>query len=144
LLGRAILLCIRRAILGRLIFAIKQRPWNLVLIFIVICLYLINNLYLKMNTTGLVQRFFVCYFNDLICPLLFMSYSNLLLFTVNRELSRFLWIMLVGLLSGVVWELCGQIFKPSAVADIYDLVCYIIGAFLYWLINRINRGKTNG
>lgn len=54
-----------------IIKSIRKRPLNIILIQLVIVAYLINNLFFKVYTSGAVQQFFICYFNDLICPLLF-------------------------------------------------------------------------
>lgn len=121
----------------KILISIKKKPINLVLICIVLCLYFLNNLYLKENTSGLLQKFLICHFNDFICPLFFVSYSNLLLITVNRELKKLKWIMLFGLCSGLVWEFFAPVIKPSSVTDFLDLFFYSMGTFLYWIIVKI-------
>ena len=96
------------------------------------------NIKLKNNTEGLIQRFLICHFNDLMCPLLFISYSNMLLITVNKELTKLTWIMVLGIFSGLVWEFVAPVIKPSAVIDVIDLLFYALGTFLYWCIIKIN------
>ena len=117
--------------------SIMQKPINLFLMFIVLFLYLLNNLYLKGHTEGCIQRFLLCYFNDLICPLFFIAYSNLLLISVNREIKKLKWIMTFGFCSGLIWEFVAPLIKPSSVTDILDLLFYTVGTFMYWCIVNI-------
>ncbi len=78
--------------------SIRKRPLNIILIFIGAMLYLINNLFLKENLPRTISWFFTGYFNDLICPLIFFSYANMLLLTTGRELQRlfFCWLLRQG------------------------------------------------
>jgi len=118
----------------KLLFSIKTRPLNIILIAIVLILYFLNNNVFKVYTTGLLQRFFISYFNDLMCPLFFVSYSNLLLITVNKEMRKLHWILLLCLSAGLLWEFVAPLVKHSSVTDFFDLLCYLIGAAVYWLI----------
>ena len=117
--------------------SIKKRPINLILIVVVICLYFFNNIYVKDHTAGMVNEFFICYFNDLICPLFFISYSNLLLLTVGREIKRLKWILIFGFVSALIWEFLAPVLKDGSVTDLIDIVCYMTGTVIYWLILRL-------
>ena len=101
---------------------------------IVLCLYFFNNLYLKENTSGLLQKFLICHFNDFMCPIFLFSYSNILLITVNREIKKLNWLMLFGLCSGFVWEFFAPVIKTASVTDAIDLIFYVLGTYLYWII----------
>ncbi len=129
----------REEYLVKILDSIKQKPINMILICIVLFLYIINNIYLKENTSNILNRFLICHFNDFICPLFFVSYSNLLLITVNRELKKLKWIMLFVLCSGLIWEFFAPVIKPSSVTDFIDLFFYMLGTFLYWWITKIYR-----
>lgn len=118
----------------KILLSIKSKPFNLILMILIPLLYLANNFYFKKVATGVFSIFFVGYFNDLICPLFLLSYSNFLLLVVDKELKKLHWILLFMLVCGCIWEFVTPLFKPSSVTDILDLVCYICGAFLYWLI----------
>ncbi len=121
--------------------SIRKRPLNIILIFGVGALYLINNSYLKVHTTGVLQAFFIGYFNDLICPLFLLSYSNLLLLAVDRELTHLWAICVITVISGCIWEFAAPLVKKTSVTDPMDIVCYIIGAIAYWVILSFSRGK---
>ena len=117
--------------------SIKQKPINLVLMIMVLFLYLLNNKYLKIHTEGIFQKFLICHFNDFICPLFFIAYSNLLLIGVNRELKEFKRVMIFGFCAGLIWEFVAPLIKPSSVTDILDLLFYTLGTFLYWCILKL-------
>lgn len=118
----------------KLVESIRKRPINLILIIFVISAYLFNNLFVKEHSSGLLRLFFVGYFNDLICPLFFFSYANMLLITVNKEISL-LWVTcLISLCTSCVWEFVAPLMKPSSTTDPLDIVCYVIGGIMYWTI----------
>ena len=79
----------------------------------------------------------ICHFNDLICPVFLLSYSNLLLITVNKEIRRLKWLMMLGISSGLVWEFVAPIIKTTSTTDAVDLFFYTLGSGLYWCIIRL-------
>lgn len=117
--------------------SIKQKPVNLVLMILVLFLYFLNNSYLKMCTHGGFQKFLICHFNDFICPLFFIAYSNLLLISVNKEMKKLKSIMIFGFSSGLVWEFVAPLIKTTSVTDVLDLLFYTLGTFLYWCIIKL-------
>lgn len=129
--------------MNKILTSIKAKPVNLILIILVPCLYLLNNLYLKNHTGGVLQYFMICHFNDLICPLFFIAYSNLLLLTVGRELRKLHWVLLFGICAGLIWEFFAPVIKPSATTDWIDLVFYTLGTALYWCILKAFPGRRS-
>lgn len=127
----------------KIVESIRKRPINLILIVFVISAYLLNIFFLKDYSHRLLKLFFVCYFNDLICPLFFFSYANMLLITVSREITRLWLICLISVCTSCVWEFVAPLMKPSSTADPLDILCYITGGILYWVILRYikNKGK---
>ena len=123
--------------MAKIFSSIRKTPINLILIIAVLLLYFLNNMFLKWHTTGIVQEFFICYFNDLMCPIFFLSYSNLLLLGINMELKKLHWILLYGFCAGLIWEFVGPLIKVSSVTDFFDLVCYLLGSIFYWGITRL-------
>lgn len=129
----------------KIILSIKKRPINIIFIVLTLVLYFINNLLFKKITTGALYLFMKGYFNDLICPFFFISYCNLLLLTVNKEMVKLHWLLLFSLCAGLVWEFVAPLIKENSVTDILDLVCYLVGTFFYWLLLKINRNhKSRG
>lgn len=114
----------------------------MVLIVLVIILYIFNNGVLKQISCGGIHYFFVCYFNDFLCPLFFVAYCNLLLLLVEKELLKLKWILLLCLSTSLIWEYFAPLLKPTATADMLDILFYLLGGFLYWLILKLNTLKT--
>lgn len=125
----------------KLIESVRTRPVNLILMVAVLGLYFLNNLVLKEHTTGAVQYFCICFLNDLMCPLFFLGYCNLLLITSGRELKKLPWVMLLCFAASLVWEFFAPVIKPSSTTDLLDLVCYTLGGFLYWCILKLTTPK---
>lgn len=130
-----------------LFISVQKRPVNILLMIFVSGLYLANNLIIKPNSDGILHMFFCCYFNDLICPLFFFAYTNMLLLTVDKELTNFWAICGMGVVVSVAWEYGAPYLKPSSVSDPVDIVCYIAGSVLYWgllkLYIYIQKRKSN-
>ena len=128
----------------KIVESIRKRPVNLMLLILVVFAYWINNLFLKEHSGGLLRVFFIGYFNDLICPLFFFSYVNMLLITVGKEIARLWVICLVSLCTSCVWEFVAPLMKPSSTTDPLDIFCYITGGVVYWAILRYIKNKTEG
>ena len=128
------LIYLRDEMIKKLLKSIKYRPLNAILIVSVLFLYFLNNSVLKNITTGIVYEYCVCYLNDLICPLFFLAYSNLLLITVRKELTSLRSILLVSIPAGLIWEFVAPLMKSSSVTDPIDLICYLLGSLIYWWI----------
>lgn len=114
--------------------SIRKRPLNIILIFIGAMLYLINNLFLKENLPRTISWFFTGYFNDLICPLIFFSYANMLLLTTGRELQRLFFLLAAAAGAGFVWEFAAPLWKDGSVTDPADMLCYFAGSIVYWFL----------
>lgn len=121
---------------NKIICGIKNKPENIILLSLSVVFYFFNNCYLKTHTTGFYNTFFICYFNDLICPLFFLPYTNLLLFVIEKEISRFYQILLVCIFCGVIWEYFAPILKPSSTTDMFDILCYVSGGIIYLFIQK--------
>ena len=76
----------------------KRNLVNFVLAIAVPILYLSNNYFFKWHTSGFLHYLLVCHFNDFLASLLLLSFSNLLLETVNKEISSFPAVLLLCLL----------------------------------------------
>ena len=129
--------------------SLLKRPINLYLLLIALAAYCFNRFCLKpylcrLEESSVIRYFFVCYFNDLICPLLFFSYANILLVSINRELKKLSLILLIGFGTSIIWEFVAPLFKPTATTDLVDILCYMIGAVVYWAVLRrsVNGQRT--
>ena len=121
----------------KILLSIKKRPLNPVLIGTMAVLYLLNNLWFKRSMTEEVRWFFTGYFNDLICPLIFFSYVNILLLTADREMTGFLPLTASAAGAGLFWEFVAPLIKPGSVPDPADMLCYLAGGVGYWFLLRL-------
>lgn len=118
----------------KILNSIKKRPLNIILMFVSVSLYSVNNLIIKKNTDGLIYIFFVSYFNDLLCPYFFLSYANLLLITSQKEMTKIRILLPVCMAAGCVWEFLAPYMKKGSVTDVGDLVCYFVSTIGYWAL----------
>lgn len=115
----------------------RKTIFNLVLILFSASLYLLNNLFFKKISTGILYYFFTGYFNDLLCPLFFVSYANIMLNFIQKEIAKLQHILLFCFIAGLFWEFIAPLMKKTSVTDFFDLLCYCIGGFLYWVISIV-------
>ena len=122
---------------------IKRNKFEIILVVATASFYFLNNFVFKEISTGVMHYFLACYFNDLICPIGFLAYMNIMLSLINKKLEKIYQILIFCFVCGVVWEFIAPLLKESSVTDFYDLLCYCIGGVLYWTINIkiINRFK---
>lgn len=111
--------------------------FSLIIIAVVGLLYMINNIFIKTNIDGNIGIFLKGYFNDLLAPFFILSYSNFLLSFTNKNLYKFSHIVLFCFFCGIVWEFFAPLIKPESVTDILDMICYLIGGILYWVLLKI-------
>ena len=115
---------------------IEKKQLDFFLVFVTVSFYLLNTFIFKKIHTGIFHYFFVCYFNDLICPIGFLAYVNIMLSFVNKKLDGFLLILTFCLACGLVWEFVAPLLKGNSVTDLYDLLCYCVGGTLYYAVNK--------
>lgn len=96
---------------------------------ITIIVYVINQEILK--STNCI--FFQYYFNDLLAPIVLLSFSNYLLNVYNKVIKgKNIYLFII--ICGIFWELITPLYKKNSVSDIVDFIMYIIGANIYMLI----------
>lgn len=118
-----------------------KNKFDIFLVSITAFLYLLNNFIVKRFSTGIFYYFSVCYFNDLICPIGFLAYVNLMLSFINKNMEKLYQILAFCFLCGLVWEFIAPIIKDSSVTDFFDLLCYCAGGVLYWIIKKDVKGE---
>ena len=133
-LRRASLFIIKN--MKKIIQSVKTNLLDTVIIIIVSVMYLLNNRYIKIATSGILHEFFVCYFNDLMAPMFMLAYSNILLDTVNRKFSKLIHIVMFCLVVGIVWEFVAPLVKKYADFDSIDILCYLVGGIIYWKVQN--------
>jgi hypothetical protein len=114
---------------------------NLMIFTISILMYVLNTLIFSKITSFKLNYFFNCYFNDLLAPILLLSYINLLLSILKEKIYSLKYLILIILLCSIVWEYLIIYFKPNSVSDPLDVLFYLLGTLIYWFLAKtwINR-----
>ena len=115
-----------------------------------IVLYLLNknDFFYIIHLQGhsvIVDRILKNHFNDFLAGVLMCSYTHIILcLSKNKKYVRcfekFTGLILFILICGTFWEYTPAFIKKNAVADILDVVAYVIGAIVYWAILTL-KGK---
>ena len=109
---------------------------NFLIFIISVLLYLLNRFsFLNINNSTL-NYFFSCYFDDLLAPLLLFSYINILLSFYNKKIYSLKYLIIFILLVSIVWEYLICFIKPTSVSDPIDILFYILGTLIYWVIHK--------
>ena len=121
----------------------KSNMFDASCIMVVALLYLLNALLFKKQTTGCLNDFFICYFDDIICPVLFLPYCNILLRQRDIEIMGFYKVLFWCLIFGLVWEYIGPIINTKSISDPIDLLCYKLGGIIYWGLRKVKSYVEN-
>ena len=117
-------------------FAFK-RKCNLYCISFALLVYAVNKIWLINLTAGAVEVFCRSFLNDLVCPLFFLGFANILFLWAGFELNSYLKCIAVGMTCGLIWEYFAPVINTKATSDPWDLLCYFIGISIYYLLFRI-------
>lgn len=121
----------------------SSRRSNLALSVSIIVLYFLNRLVSPILPQSLFKQFLTCYFNDMLCGILIVAYSNFILsFYRGNFYFRKLWhIGLLVLVCGLFWEFVTPVFRQSSIGDPLDIVAYLAGGGVYWLFSRLRKAS---
>ena len=116
-----------------MLFPIKPAKRDLILFLACFVLYGMHRL-LRSKVDYIFLR---CYFNDLLAGVAFPAYLNISLCYVNQRVFQLHQLLLLMFAVGCFWEFVAPIYVPYATTDVYDLVAYCCGAFIYWITESI-------
>ncbi len=122
--------------LSNLNFLFKRKS-NIGCMTLSLFVYGINKAWLSNITAGTLEMFCRSFLNDIVCPLFFLGFVNIVLLWVGFEATSYLKCITIGMAAGMVWEYFAPLINPKAITDPWDLLCYFIGASIYYLILRI-------
>lgn len=84
-----------------------------------------------------------CYFNDGIGGITFIALSNIFLSNVDKALYK-LWQISIFLFGcGIFWEYITPLYRKDTVSDPRDIIAYMIGGLIYWVIIYLYRRKSS-
>lgn len=112
---------------------------NAMNILIVAILYTINRFILKVVFIEKFNIFFNHYFNDLIVPIVLLSFIDFLLFNKINRVTLFYIKISTMFLASIFWEFVTPLYLNRSVSDIYDLFMYFLGTVIYFGIDYIEK-----
>lgn len=122
--------------------SLKEIPLNGYLILITTALYCLNRFYFKFHTSGWLNYLLRCHFNDCLCGILFTAYSNVFFNTRKMMLTKLPHILAFCFCAGLVWEFVAPFLRNDSTPDWLDIICYMLGGMVYWLLLQLHIGKT--
>jgi hypothetical protein len=115
----------------------SYRIKNIIVFLIFFFLYIINRIFKKYITIPIIGYICKNYLNDFIGGLIFCIYVNMILVIAKKKpISNICLLILFMLFVSIIWEFVFPIFLSYSTSDIYDVVAYILGTFIYYLIFR--------
>ena len=100
-------------------------------------LYLINKHYLRMV---FYYPFFRFYFNDVLAGIVILAYSNIVISLSNVKFNLYSLknIIVFNLVIGLFWEYVTPLYYSKSTGDPLDVVAYVVGGIVYYLIIKIS------
>ena len=116
---------------------IAKRIFNVTCVVVALIVYCINKVLLIQYAIGYVQEFCSSYLNDLVCPLFVIGVSQILFSWAGCEIKKYISLVTFVMSCGFVWEYFAPLINPGAVSDPWDLLCYFVGANIYYLLYKL-------
>lgn len=114
---------------------------NIIILFITLILVLINRKIKFYITVPYIRWFMVCYFNDMVGAITFVSYCNEV-FRRYKSIVTSLWkIEILLCMCGMFWEYVTPLFRKDTISDPCDIIAYLIGGIIYWYLLKVCKVK---
>lgn len=115
-----------------------RRRKNLIIIGITIALCIVNQIVKNEISIEPIRKFCGCYFKDIVGSIAFMAYCNIVFCYYDRTMTKLWQIVLFMFFCGIFWEYITPLYRHNTVSDFWDVVAYIVGGIIYWVVARIN------
>ena len=107
---------------------------NIVIVIGTLAIYSLNQLVLK----NLGIPFFNNYLNDLLAvPLFFALINSISLYRSNTQVTSFKYLFVITVGLSFLGEYLAIFLRPGSISDWWDVLCYFIGMFVYYLITNV-------
>lgn len=117
---------------------------NIILILITLVIYAINQNVKMSIANDAIRWFMTCYFNDMIGGITFTAYCCIFVQLYKGSIIKLYQIEGILFMSGVFWEYITPLYRNTT-SDPWDIVAYIFGGLLYWVIINIwTKNRKNG
>lgn len=101
----------------------------------VLAIYSLNQLFLK----SLGIPFFNNYLNDLLAvPLFFALINSISLYKSNKQVTSLKYLIPITVFLSFLGEYVAIFLRQGSVSDWWDVLCYFIGMYVYYLIHKYN------
>lgn len=119
---------------------LKISKINLLIIIVCVLSCIINKRCLGF-TEGIVNWFLSCYYNDIVGAIAFSAYCDII--SSNSMVQKYkinkLWkLEIILLICGLFWEYITPIIRTDTVSDIFDILAYLSGGIVFWLVKSIH------
>lgn len=119
---------------------LKISKINLLIIIVCVLSCIINKRCLGL-TEGIVNWFLSCYYNDIVGAIAFSAYCDII--SSNSMVQKYkinkLWkLEIILLICGLFWEYITPIIRTDTVSDIFDILAYLSGGIVFWLVKSIH------
>lgn len=109
---------------------------NLFIILITLTIYILNQYTKTLYNSHFLLWFMSCYFNDIVGSVCFLAYCNIMFELYGIYMKEYKYIFILMLCCSFVWEVIAPLVRKDTVADIFDVLAYLLGGTIYWLINK--------
>lgn len=136
------LLCMMKNVICSKWKFVFKRKCNLCCIAFALLIYSINKIWLINATSGIAEVFCKSFLNDLVSQLFFLGFANITFLWAGFELDSYLKCLIVGMAGGILWEYFAPLINEKSTTDPLDLICYLAGISIYYLILRTEISYT--
>lgn len=113
----------------------EENRFELISISVVLILYLANKcIFIPSLPESKSLLFFKCYFNDLLCPLLFLPACQIVLKCAGLNVQSYWLFLLLITVGGIIWEYWIPLISDKKTSDLIDLICYFVGMHLFYAL----------
>ena len=79
------------------------------------------------------------YFNDILAGIILIAFTNLMFELKNISIKKIVHIEMYLLAVGIFWEYITPLYKTSSISDPFDILAYMFGGIVYWIIFKLNK-----
>ena len=122
-------------IAGRLKDFFRNNRFEVICFSVVLIFYAGNKfLFIPFLPEGKLHLFFSCFFNDFLCPILFLPACCIILKWAGVNIQSYWLLLLLIVIGGLTWEYLIPLFLVNKVSDMIDIIFYLVGMNVYYVL----------
>ena len=115
----------------------EKNKFEFICIFVVLITYVGNKyFFIPFLVKNSYYLFFSYYFNDLLCPLLFLPACQIVLKWTGVNVESYWLMLLLILIGGLTWEYLIPYLTNKRISDPIDLIFYFLGMNFYYALRH--------